>query len=323
VSRRTARRRSAPHDVSGLWHQARDIRDEWLQRGLSTQPADRPSVEHLIRRLYASVDAPPPTFRWVSSPHAADVGPPVTFDSSLFARDVERAVELRLAQSMMDLRGRLDDRVGRRPSDSPWQRPQWIRDGLDPPAALAGRASVVDVVDEAVFGSLRRTLRDELCGPIRSASTSGAGMMWYGQHEAHWVARYDVYRRIGRTSYAEPLLDVWTALSTHGGWWFPRDGTCVVVDRPAQLHTEPIPGARFGELRLHNESGPAVSYRDGWGVHMWHGTRVPAVNGSVERDGHRRRYGLTVPADIDDPIAAAAWSYGLAGADYARLLRRT
>ncbi|MFD0362762.1 DUF6745 domain-containing protein [Nocardia sp. GCM10030253] len=48
-----------------------------------------------------------------------------------------------------------------------------------------------------------------------------------------------------------------------------------------------------------------------------------AVNGSVERDGRRRRYGLNVPHWIDNPVAAAAWTYGLSGAQYAQLIRRT
>ncbi|WP_327096210.1 hypothetical protein OIE68_40825 [Nocardia vinacea] len=48
-----------------------------------------------------------------------------------------------------------------------------------------------------------------------------------------------------------------------------------------------------------------------------------AVNGSLERDGHRRRYGLNVPEWIDDPVAAAGWTYGLSGDQYAQLVRRT
>lgn len=47
------------------------------------------------------------------------------------------------------------------------------------------------------------------------------------------------------------------------------------------------------------------------------------VNGSRERDGTRRRYGLTVPAWIDSAIAAAGWTYGLSGDTYAELVRRT
>ncbi|MFI6295021.1 DUF6745 domain-containing protein [Nonomuraea sp. NPDC050790] len=48
-----------------------------------------------------------------------------------------------------------------------------------------------------------------------------------------------------------------------------------------------------------------------------------AVNGSAERDGRRRRYGLGVPHFIDDPVAAAAWTYGLSAHHYALLARRT
>ncbi|WP_433726386.1 DUF6745 domain-containing protein [Nocardia sp. CA-129566] len=48
-----------------------------------------------------------------------------------------------------------------------------------------------------------------------------------------------------------------------------------------------------------------------------------AVNGSLERDGHRRRYGLNVPEWIDDPLSAAGWTYGLSGDHYAQLVRRT
>ena len=46
-------------------------------------------------------------------------------------------------------------------------------------------------------------------------------------------------------------------------------------------------------------------------------------NGSVERDGRRRRYGLYVPTYISGALAAAGWTYGIAGDDYARLARRT
>ncbi|MEV1003685.1 DUF6745 domain-containing protein [Nonomuraea sp. NPDC050202] len=47
------------------------------------------------------------------------------------------------------------------------------------------------------------------------------------------------------------------------------------------------------------------------------------TNGTVERDGTRRRFGLTVPADCTDPIEAAAWTYGLTPAQYAQAQRRS
>jgi hypothetical protein len=47
------------------------------------------------------------------------------------------------------------------------------------------------------------------------------------------------------------------------------------------------------------------------------------TNGTTERDGTRRRYGLKVPARISDPVEAAAWTAGLGKDEYARMVRRT
>jgi hypothetical protein len=47
------------------------------------------------------------------------------------------------------------------------------------------------------------------------------------------------------------------------------------------------------------------------------------TNGTVERDGTRRRFGLTVPADMPDPLTAAAWTYGLTHSQYATAQRRS
>lgn len=47
------------------------------------------------------------------------------------------------------------------------------------------------------------------------------------------------------------------------------------------------------------------------------------ANGSLERDGTRRRYGLAVPSHFTSALDAAGWTYGVAGRDYTRLARRT
>jgi hypothetical protein len=39
-------------------------------------------------------------------------------------------------------------------------------------------------------------------------------------------------------------------------------------------------------------------------------------------DGTRREFGETVPADITDPVAAAAWQIGISPQDYRATVRR-
>ena len=45
------------------------------------------------------------------------------------------------------------------------------------------------------------------------------------------------------------------------------------------------------------------------------------TNATEERDGTRHRFGLTVPASISDPVAAAEWSFGLNPSQYRQLER--
>jgi hypothetical protein len=55
----------------GPWQEAIKIRQEWLDHGLSTQPADRQTAEHSLTMIYASISRPRPRFEWVSSPQQA------------------------------------------------------------------------------------------------------------------------------------------------------------------------------------------------------------------------------------------------------------
>jgi hypothetical protein len=211
--------------------------------------------------------------------------------------------------------------------------------------------------------------------------------VWGGQ-ELPWLAFYAFGRQLG-AKYDQQANDRLDAMLATGdlGWWWPYRGWAILTDRPTVLH-------RDAQNRLHHKTGPAISYADGWAVHAWHGTRVPAdliagkwapgdilkeanaevrrcaiehmgwdrfvgeanlsqvgaavpdpgnpghelalydvperiyeepvrvllcTNAPVERDGTRRRFGLTVPATIQDPLAAAAWTFDLEPGDYAQL----
>jgi hypothetical protein len=390
------------------WHRAVEIRAEWAGYGLSTAPAERDRAEAAITGLYALVSRKPPRFRWVGSPRQAVDELPVDGPIRLrLGEPIDGAspwyVAFRLATLVHQLKSSLDARVGR-PLTPPWTpvHRQFSRTRL-PLEALASRASLDDLLDVGVRDALSQSVRDAVRAPLGAALGWSPGerssFCWYGQHDAHWIAHYDVRRRLRTlTSSAadDHQLDLWAETARSCGWWWPRDGWCIVAERTAVVHTEPVPGAVHDERRTHNPRGPAIGYADGTGAHVWHGTPVPSwviqeptverilternveirrcaiermgwdaylsqaglrlvasapdpgnpggelelydlpqqvwdaparvllvVNGSVERDGHRRRYGLSVPDDIDDPIGAAAWSYGLSAPQYAQLARRT
>ncbi|MEV1169816.1 DUF6745 domain-containing protein [Nonomuraea sp. NPDC049784] len=123
---------------------------------------------------------------------------------------------------------------------------------------------------------------------------------WHGTRVPPWVITDPDVRRIAD----EANVEVRRCAIEHLGWasYVERAGLRLVASAPD-------PGNPGSELRLYD---------------MRKGTRVLlAVNGSVERDGRRRRYGLTVPGFLDDPIDAAGWTYGLSAAQYSLLLRRT
>ena len=46
-----------------------------------------------------------------------------------------------------------------------------------------------------------------------------------------------------------------------------------------------------------------------------------AVNATIERDGSRHQFGLTVPATITDSIEAAGWTFGMTKKQYSALER--
>jgi hypothetical protein len=334
-TRRESRRESGP-------------RDDWLSHALNTRPADRAAAEDAISGLYALLDQPRPEFVWADSPAAAVRLVPA---SRLSIPDGASAVENKLATLVSLLRQRLPPQ-----SDDP----------------------------------LHRVVRESISGLIRGALPDRIGLTWFGQHDAHWVARFAQLTRVSPAARAQ--FGLWAEITRSCGWWWPREGRCVIAERPSAIRLED----NDGETRLHCADGPAVLFRDGWAVYAWHGTRVPswvienptvelvaaernievrrcaierwgwaefiaeaglelvgtaadpgnpgcelrlydlpykqwgsptrlllAINGSLERDGTRRQYGLRVPPWFEDPVDAAGWSYGLTGAQYALLQRRT
>jgi hypothetical protein len=59
----------------------------------------------------------------------------------------------------------------------------------------------------------------------------------------------------------------WEDVARSCGWWFPRRGAVILCDRPSVI-------AKDDEGRLHRGDGPALAFRDGYGLWAIHGVRV-------------------------------------------------
>nr|WP_235916212.1 hypothetical protein [Spelaeibacter cavernicola] len=374
-------------------------REDWLQRGLCCEPADRSTAESAVRELYHLIGAPPPEFIWTASPQAGVEAAIAAGLPTSYTLDTMQRPAGRMANVLSNSRKRMDHNISRRHED-PIRR-RWshasLRATLPDDAVRAGIA-VDQIIRCSVADSLRISLVDGVATAIRTLLPQAVrGVTWYGQQEAHRVGYYDAYRRHGLATFGSndnALLDIQSALVGATGWWWALEHVCVMAERPTVLHTEPTPNGVHSERRLHHPDLPALEFQDGGTVFVQHGTIVPdwvvldptadriarernieirrcaierigwdayidmaelalvdraddpgnqgselalydlpdswdtsrillTVNGSVERDGRRRRYGLHVPRSISTALDAAGWTYGLAGTDYSRLVRRT
>ena len=91
-----------------------------------------------------------------------------------------------------------------------------------------------------------------------------------GAADAYWLSFYEFSERIG-VKYGPRTKEHFDAYKSYAltcGWLYAYKSLAFVSDRPAEIHCD-------GQHRLHCETGMAVRFRDGWGIHAWHGLRVP------------------------------------------------
>ncbi len=153
-----------------------------------------------------------------------------------------------LAAGISRLRGSLADAITKPDFDSS-RKPAKDRPRLPPIAALQAGAPFREVVRDGVRDELAGHLLERFVWPVRTAVRQPIPICWYGQQNAHWIAFYDVWRRLGLARYPsadERQLDVWATLARTCGWWWPGEDVCVVVERPVAV------------------LGKEILYRDGW-----------------------------------------------------------
>lgn len=92
--------------------------------------------------------------------------------------------------------------------------------------------------------------------------------MSYGNHDASWLSFYEYFRDVCNIEECNRLNGL-IELAKHCGWLNMYEDTVVFQHRPCKIKMD-------DEERVHCEDGPAIEYRDGFGVYAWHGVRIPS-----------------------------------------------
>ncbi|WP_284262909.1 DUF6745 domain-containing protein [Bradyrhizobium iriomotense] len=215
-----------------------------------------------MRLAYQSAGLEPPArIVWCDSPFAlAELAGRMSGDDG-------RNVRLRLVDR---LRRRIASLVARRLHRKVLAT---IESDVNPADGLVSAAAevVVRSVPEqnpSMFGQLRRTglslsgLLEAIVAP-RNFTTCAAG-----PHDLSWLGAYDYLREVlglrGETESLRGLMQ----LAMSAGWLQPHERTCWLAERPNLLCGD-------ARDRLHQASGPALRYPDGWSIWAWRGVEVP------------------------------------------------
>lgn len=280
-----------------------EIRDEWLEIGLSTEPANREAAEAGAMLAYkcAGLELPGRVI-WEDSPAAAikriaKIGETEQVDNWYSAviygqHDATYCawVEAMASIGVTGLEGFAGNIAVAR--NAGW----WM--AYDTTVILTDRPA------ELHRDALGR-LHSETGMAIKYRDGWGF-YSWHGRRVPEWVILNPTPANIA----AEENTEIRRCGIEAMGWDnFTRDSGLKAV-----AANVPDPGNPGGELALYEVPS------DLWGGDI---RLLLVTNGSAERDGTRRRYGLTVPVTVDSPLEAAAWTAGLTGDEYALMARRT
>ena len=207
---------------------------KWIEIGLSTEPADIERFTVAAKKCYEFAD-----LEWHDN--VILVSSPVVM---AFAAPIAAVILAKFKGSAV--RGAVYDIVNSAVN-----------------SAVGG--AVYDIVNSAVDGAVSGTVKN------RWTSYLG-GNMWAGWH-AWRLFFHDVCG-------LELPGDIWDRAEANAeiaksvGWWWPHRDFIMVCDRPKEIHLERIGPDGWNSHRLHNDTGPAISWRDGWCIWEIHGVRV-------------------------------------------------
>ncbi len=122
-------------------------------------------------------------------------------------------------------------------------------------------------VQDSVWDSVGASVGDSVRASVRDSVGDSVWDSVFGQHESPWLSFYSFFDEVLGLREQVSKLDGLLMVSKNAGWFIPHEKVCWISERHNTLH-------RDEQGRLHNLTGPALTYPDGWSIYSYHGTRV-------------------------------------------------
>lgn len=262
------------------WNALPPFRELWYQIGTNTDPADRATAENAISKIYQANNIKKPKFVWCDSPLTANILIHLTQTDAIEALISLIAQEWNFSsQNLQNITslvktgfeyelGNLDQVFQDYPAFSLKCLAKNILSDhlLDDQLSNITQTSPPDTATPTISMAVEAWVQKH----IKDSKIKETPPNFWGQQDAYWVAFYKFCEEVLGIEYDKTSSErlQWHADITKSCMWiWAFENVCICCERPSTIHIR--------NDRLHNENGPALSFRDGWNLYAIKGISVP------------------------------------------------
>jgi len=235
------------------------FREEWLRVGLSTDRVDKEASTDAIKRLYAAGGYDEPLIMHFDSPWQCIMS--INFIKNMGVlkdQNLWQSLKQDLWQSLgQNLGPSLGQSLGQDLGQNLWQS---LGQNLG--------QSLGQSLGQDLWQSLGQNLGQSLKQSLEQNPQYVSTYFW-GGIDAYWLAWAEFAEKIGVPIAKQDHLHAYIDFAKSSGVSYFYPEVAFVSDRPICIHKD-------DEARLHCEDGPALAFKDGYGVYTWHGTNIPS-----------------------------------------------
>jgi hypothetical protein len=258
----------------------KDWSDDWIKIGLSTEPANFDKAIEAALKAYKLINRyKPMIILRMSSPYGATLGGAIAWAMlrELGDKQVRAQVE---SQVGAQVRSQVESQVRSQVWSQVWSQVEsqvgaQVRSQVESQV----RSQVWSQVESQVGAQVESQVRSQVWSQVESqVGAQVRSQVWSAVYNyrggslwaAGWASSISFFRDV--CGWTDPVLErfeIDEALVKNCGWVWWHENVLAISDRPTVIN-------RDEQGRLHSELGPSIAYRDGWQLHHWHGTSVPA-----------------------------------------------